>query len=151
LDGDLAHEAELARDLALEHLRHPALTEPARDAVPWRHVGTSVARWIACLVGVAACTACAATPKSAIPIAIVIDGDRGARGGTPRVAGLDPREVALPAPPTQVADATGPAIARARVAYQHGDLDACRGELARVDIAAVLARGDRATAARALA
>ena len=113
----------------------------------------SVARAIASLAGLAACAGCAATPTTAIPIAVVVDGDRAALGGgaAPRVAGLELREVALPAPPAQPADVVGPAIARARVAYQHGDLDACRGELAHVDVAAVLARGDRATAARALA
>nr|HEX4313545.1 PEGA domain-containing protein [Kofleriaceae bacterium] len=106
---------------------------------------------MALAAAVACAPGCAATPRHAIPIAVVVDGDRAAVGALPRVGGLELHEVALPEPPAQPADTAAPALVRARGAYQSGDLDACRRELAAVDVAAALARGDRDTAATALA
>jgi PEGA domain-containing protein len=94
--------------------------------------------------------ACAANVVRPIPIAVLELGDRDAIGALHAADGLAPYEVALPAPPPQPIDDTTAAITRARTAYVHGELEACRSELVHVDIARLLADGDRVRASRAL-
>ncbi len=102
----------------------------------------------------AALGACGSTPKHAIPIALLVEGDAAAVGevAPDAVPGLELRAIALPAPapaPAPAGDAAA-LVTRARGAYAQGDHDACRGELTRVDLVQVLAAGDRGLAARAV-
>jgi hypothetical protein len=96
--------------------------------------------------------ACAPIPNHPIPVAILVGGDRAAIGplAPDAVPGLALREVAIapPEPPKPLAAIAD--VARARSAYANGDFDTCRTALAGVDIADVLAAGDRTLAARAL-
>jgi hypothetical protein len=65
------------------------------------------------------------------------------------VAGLELHAIEL-AKPAAGSDATAGVLARARTAYAQGNHDACRTELAALDVAKLLATGNRATASRAL-
>ncbi|HUJ63260.1 MAG TPA: hypothetical protein VLX92_32400 [Kofleriaceae bacterium] len=105
-------------------------------------------RWFA----LAVCAGCAARPAHPIPIALLIDGDRAAAGALPpgAVDGLELVPIALPPPAAVRPDDATPVVARARSAYARGEFDACRAELARLDVAHLLARGDRPTAAGVL-
>ncbi|CAN5162152.1 hypothetical protein BH11MYX1_BH11MYX1_22790 [soil metagenome] len=78
-------------------------------------------------------------------------GDRAAIGPLTAGDGLAPYPVELPAPPPQPIDTTGAALVRARAAYSRGELEACRSELAHLDVAEMLAASDRASASRSLA
>lgn len=96
--------------------------------------------------------ACAATPKHPINVAILVDGDPAAVGDIPprAVAGLELHTIELPAPPAPPPDDGAPGITRARAAYAGGDFDACRSELAKVDVIRLLVAANRALAARAI-
>jgi len=100
----------------------------------------------------AALGACAPTPKHPLAVALLVEGDAAAVGEVApgAVSGLELRALALPAPaPPPESDAAAQ-ITRARSAYAQGDHDACRAELARVDLVRVLAAGERGLAARAV-
>jgi hypothetical protein len=107
-----------------------------------------LARRIVALAGLAAC---APTPKHPIPVAVVVDGDRAAVGSLGAVTGLELHELALPAPSAPPPDASAALVAGARTAYAKGDFDACRAQLDKLAIDKLLARGERALPARALA
>jgi hypothetical protein len=109
----------------------------------------SVSRSLAVVVALAGC---APKPAQTIPVALLVDGDRAAVGAIePRsVAGLELAPVVLPQPPSPPADSSAAVVAAARASYAKGDFDACRAALAKVDVTALLATGDRTTAARAL-
>ncbi|MEO7732915.1 MAG: hypothetical protein ABIY55_18265, partial [Kofleriaceae bacterium] len=92
---------------------------------------------------------CAATPAHPIPLAIFVDGAPPAR--LPEVAGLALHTLTLPPSPPAEPDHTAGPLSRARKAYAAGDFDACRAELARIDVPMTLAAGQRDAAARALA
>jgi hypothetical protein len=111
-----------------------------------------VARPTIVIAALAALAGCAATPLHPIPVAVLVDGDLPAASPLPKtaVAGLELRPIALPAPAAAVADDDAAIITRARKAYGQGDLDACRADLARVDVTKLLAAGDRGLASRAL-
>jgi len=96
--------------------------------------------------------ACAATPAHPVPVAVLVDGDRAALGALAptAVTGLELQQVELPAPAPLAGDESSAILARARGAYAHGDHAMCRGELAKVDLAKLLATANRALAARAL-
>ena len=97
--------------------------------------------------------ACSATPKHRIAVAMVVDGDR-AKVGTPAphaVAGLELQPFAVPAPVTPPPDDSAAVVAKARAAYVDGNFDACRTELARIDLGKLLAAGQRALAGRTIA
>ncbi|HTR56524.1 MAG TPA: PEGA domain-containing protein [Kofleriaceae bacterium] len=102
---------------------------------------------VALVLGLAACGASSAHP---IPVAVLVDGDPAAVGKLDPVPGLALHPVALPAPPAARADETSAVLARVHAAYAKGDFDTCRNELARVDVVARLAAGERADVARAL-
>jgi hypothetical protein len=96
--------------------------------------------------------ACAPAPKHPIAVALLVEGDAAAVGAVApgAVPGLELQALALPAPaPPPPSDAAA-IVARARSAYAQGDHDACRAELARVDLVRVLAAGERNLAARAV-
>ncbi|HWO24651.1 MAG TPA: PEGA domain-containing protein [Kofleriaceae bacterium] len=105
---------------------------------------------------VALAPACAPTPKHALAVALLVEGDAAAVGpvAPDAVPGLELRALALPAPASTPTPApTGDVAAlvtRARAAYAQGEHDACRAALTRVDLVAVLAAGERGVAARAL-
>jgi len=109
-----------------------------------------VARSLVLIVALAACAA--PKPQHTIPVALLVDGDRAGVGSLPKdaVSGLELRPVELAAPTTSAPDPSAATIAHARGMYAGGDFDACRGELAKVDITHLLATRDRALAARAL-
>ncbi len=99
-----------------------------------------------------AISACAPTPKNPIRVAILVETDPAAVGElAPRaVAGLELRTVELPAPPAPPTDVSAPVLTRARAAYAGGDFDACRSELAKVDVVHLLVAQNRALASRAI-
>ncbi len=107
-----------------------------------------VARWLL-LLGLGAC---APTPKHPIRVAVLIEADPAAVGElAPRsVAGLELRTIELPAPPAAPIDVTAPIVTRARAAYASGDFDACRSELAKVNVVQLLVAENRALASRAI-
>jgi PEGA domain-containing protein len=112
---------------------------------PWRLIS-----WLR--VGFLLVAACAAAPAHPVSVAVLVDGDRSAVGalGPTAVNGLELVPIELPAPAPLAGDDTSAQLARARAAYARGDHAVCRGELAKVDVAKLLARADRALAARAL-
>lgn len=75
----------------------------------------------------------------------------GGRALGARVEGLALHAVVLPAPLPAPRDETSAPLARARKAYAAGELEACRAEIAKLDVASMLAAGARDAAARALA
>ncbi len=96
--------------------------------------------------------ACASTPKHRIPIAVVADGDRRKVELAPHaVGGLELTPFAIPNAAPKPADDATATVTRARAAYVDGNFEACRGELARVDLARLLADGQRTLAGRTLA
>jgi hypothetical protein len=104
------------------------------------------------LAAAAALGACGSAPKHAIAVAVLVEGDAAAVGAVApdAVPGLELRALALPAPAPAPANAAAALVTRARSAYAQGDHDACRAELARVELVRVLAAGDRNLAARAV-
>lgn len=106
------------------------------------------------LLAAAALAACAPAPKHPIAVAVLVEGDAAAAGALSPTAvpGLELRALALPAPapPPAPAGDTAAIVTRARAAYGQGDHDACRAELARLDLVRVLAAGERGLAARAV-
>ena len=107
-------------------------------------VSPAVARAIAMICVLAAC---APHPAHPIPIAVLAE----PAAPLPQVDGLLPHALVVPPGEPPPADHTSGPLARARTAYAAGDFDACRGELARIDVPASLAAGLRDAAARALA
>ncbi|HEX4418044.1 MAG TPA: hypothetical protein VH165_09105 [Kofleriaceae bacterium] len=105
----------------------------------------------AAIAGALTTTGCAARSAHPIPIAVLLDGDPGAGAALPAVAGLAPHALVVPASPPEPPDDTAAPLARARKAYAAGELEACRAELAHVDVPRVLAGGRREVAARVLA
>lgn len=107
-----------------------------------------LARWMILLT----LGACAPALKHPISVAILVEADPTAVGelAPHAVAGLELRTVELPAPPAVPTDVSAPVITRARAAYASGDLDACRSELAKVDVVHLLAAANRALASRAI-
>lgn len=103
-----------------------------------------------CIALAVAGTACAATPAHPIPIAIIVEGDS-SPGPLPAVDGLAPHALVMPPAPAVVPDDSAAFLVRARKAYARGDFDACRGELAHIDVVHALASGARDVAGRALA
>src|SRR5580765_3050034 len=99
-----------------------------------------------CLLALVA--GCTPRPSHTIPVAVLVDGEPVAIAKT-AVDGLELRPLELPAQVAPAADDHATAVARARAAYAKGDFDACRGELAKLDVAGLLVAGDRAVAARA--
>ncbi len=85
-------------------------------------------------------------------MAILVEADAAAVGElAPRsVAGLELRTVEIPSPPAAPIDVAAPVITRARAAYASGDFDACRSELAKVDVVQLLVAQNRALASRAI-
>jgi hypothetical protein len=94
--------------------------------------------------------ACAPMPKHPISVAVLVDGEPPALPAT-SVPGLALQPFALAPEPAALADTTSAALASARKAYASGAPDACRTEIAKLDVPALLAAGKRDAAARALA
>jgi hypothetical protein len=67
------------------------------------------------------------------------------------VSGLELQPLELSPPAPAAANTITPTLARARLAYSEGEFDACRRELATLDLGDLLARGARDPAARWLA
>lgn len=111
-----------------------------------------LARDIVLLGIVFATGACAPTPKNPIRVAILVEADPAGVGElAPRaVDGLELRMVELPPPPPAPTDVNAPMITRARAGYARGDFDACRSELAKVDVVQLLVAENRALASRAI-
>jgi hypothetical protein len=99
----------------------------------------------------AAGAACAPRTAHSIPIAILVDGEPVPGARLPAIRGLAPHALTLPPRLPSVPDDTAGRLAGARKAYAAGDFDACRAELAHIDVARALATGARDAAARALA
>ncbi|HEY0191268.1 MAG TPA: hypothetical protein VGC42_09125 [Kofleriaceae bacterium] len=102
-------------------------------------------------LAVAGCGARAAHP---IPVAVLVDGEPAPllpAPPLPVIDGLALHPLVIPAAPRAAPDDTAAPLARARQAYAAGDFEACRGELARIDVPRVLAGGARDLAARSLA
>jgi hypothetical protein len=138
-------------ELGLEDFSHPALPEPAKDAIPWasaRHAIMMVPRCIFLL----AVASCAPAPKHPIRVGVLIEGDRTAVGALePRaIDGLELYSVELPDPAPVTVDDSAQLITRARAAYAAGDFDACRGELVKVDVMHLLVAANRSLASRAI-
>ncbi len=95
-----------------------------------------------------ACTACAPTPKHPIAVAVLVDG---APLPADAVTGLALHAATLPPEPPEPIESVSSSLVAARSSYASGSADRCREQLAVVDIPAVLAHGNRAAAARALA
>jgi hypothetical protein len=102
-------------------------------------------------IALAVVAACAATPAHPVPLAVLVDGTPASRVDLPAVDGLAPHAVVVPPAPPDPPDRVSGPVARARKAYAAGELEACRAELARVDVPAALAAGARDSVARALA
>lgn len=110
------------------------------------------------MVALGACRA--ATPPAVTLPALALDATPPAGRGAAITAGLarapianiQLTPVALPPPPTEVTPPRDdqPSLAAARAAYLDVDPDGCLRQLADVDVPALLARGDRDTAARVL-
>ena len=92
---------------------------------------------------------CAATPTHRVPVTLVVDGN--ATIEPHAVAGLELQRHAVPMPAPPTSDESVAIVAKARAAYADGNFDACRNELARVELGKLLAVGQRALAARAIA
>lgn len=118
------------------------MTDPALP----RSSPSSARHAAALLVLAAGVAACAPIPKHPVVVAVLADG-----AGAPVVRGLELRPLVPPASPTPTTDDTSAeVVTRARAAYARGELDACRTDLASVDVPALLVRAERALAARAL-
>lgn len=104
------------------------------------------------LVLIAVLAACAPKQQNTIPVAILVDGDRGRVGAIAKtsVSGLDLHSLELPAPAPLAPEPSGTAVAHARSLYASGDFDACRDVLAKIDVAHLLAIRERELAARVL-
>ncbi|HEY0250547.1 MAG TPA: PEGA domain-containing protein, partial [Kofleriaceae bacterium] len=104
-------------------------------------------------LAVLALAACGSQVAHPIPVGLLGASSRaiGALGAVGEVSGLELRTVAVPAPPPPADDKVTPVLARIRTAYTHGDFDSCRTELASLDLAALLADGNRIAASRAVA
>src|SRR5688572_5652926 len=103
------------------------------------------------LVGIAA-AGCGASTARPVPVAVMAD-NRAAVGplAANAVRGLDLQPLDIPASTPPAVDVVSPTLVRARSAYSQGEFDACRRELAALDVGELLARGARDHAARALA
>jgi hypothetical protein len=97
--------------------------------------------------------ACSVAPKHAVPVSLVVEGDRAAVGalGPGDVEGLELRVVDVPPVVHTPPSSDAPAITKARSAYASGEFDTCRAHVAPLDLVAMLSSGRRDLAARALA
>ena len=97
--------------------------------------------------------ACSATPKHRIAVATIVDGDRAKIGALDphAVAGLELRTFTVPAAPAAPPDTTPAIVAKARAFYVGGEFEACRAELAKIDVGKLLEAQQRALAGRVLA
>ncbi len=95
------------------------------------------------------CTACAPMPKHPVAVAVFVEGDHAIAETS--VPGLAFHPVTFAPEVAPAADSIAPALASARKAYAVGDADGCRTLIAKLDVPALLAAGNRAAAARALA
>ncbi|MDQ3335597.1 MAG: PEGA domain-containing protein [Myxococcota bacterium] len=100
-----------------------------------------------------AVVACSATPKHRIAVTTIIEGDRRRVGALEphAVAGLELRPFELPAVPPPPADDAPAIIAKARAAYVGGEFEACRAQLAKIDLDKLLLAEQRALAGRSIA
>ncbi|MBA2538198.1 MAG: hypothetical protein H0V17_01060 [Deltaproteobacteria bacterium] len=95
--------------------------------------------------------ACAPMPKHPIAVAVIVEGERDSALPEASVAGLALHPISLAPEPAATNDGAAAALAKARSAYATGNHDACRTEIAKLDVPQLLAAGNRAAAARALA
>ncbi len=94
-------------------------------------------------------SACAPMPKHPIAVAVVHDGPGDVAESAVTGLALHPATLPPEAPP--VDESVASVLVSARRAYATGEADRCREQLATLDLPALLARGNRAAAARALA
>ena len=97
--------------------------------------------------------ACSATPKHRIAVATIVEGDRAKVGALDphAIAGLELHPFTIPPAPAPPTDDTPAIVARARAGYVSGEFEACRGELAKIDLDKLLVAQQRALAGRVLA